>query len=107
MFERLKHFRKALGYNQTQMGAVLNVKQNTYSLFESGKRSLMERHIQLMVERCGLNKKWLETGEGSMFIETEDERRLVELYDKLCPENQAFLLKYARMMLELEQKENS
>ena len=100
MQSRLKQFRKALGYNQTEMGAVLNVKQNTYCFIETGKRELMDKHIQLMVERCHLNKEWLLTGEGSMFLETVEEKRFMDLFNLLSPAGQDFVINQMKFMVE-------
>lgn len=107
MLNRLKRFRIALGYDQQTMGTILGVKQNTYSQIENGRRQLTDNHIRLMEERAHINKEWLLTGEGPMFSETEDEKRLVDLFTSMSPSNQEYLLKYAKMMLEMEQRENS
>ena len=99
MQTRLKQFRKALGYDQMQMGSVLNVKQSTYCFIETGRRKLMDRHIQLMVERCYLNTEWLLTGEGSMFLETVEEKRFMDLFYSLKTNDRQFLIMLMEFMV--------
>ena len=105
MLTRLKSFRIALGYDQLSMGKILGVKQNSYSQIENGRRQLTENHIRLMEERANLNKDWLLTGEGSMFIVQSDEiMRLVEIFKTLCPSNQEYLMKQIQLMKEMEDR---
>ena len=106
MLARLKSFRIALGYDQARMGLILGVKQNTYSQIENGRRQLTENHIRLMEERANLNSAWLRTGKGEMFaMRPDEESKLIELFNALCPANQEYLLKQCMLMLELEQRE--
>lgn len=107
MLTRLKSFRVELGYDQLTMGKILGVKQNTYSQIENGRRQLTENHIQLMVERANLNKDWLLTGNGSMFIVQSDEtKRFVDIFKTLCPSNQEYLMKQIMLMKEMEERNN-
>ena len=105
MIERLRQFRKALGYDQKQMGQLLGIKQNTYSQIECGRRMLTERHIESLVDKANLNKDWLLNGTGEMFMETSEERELVEIFESLSPANREYLLKQSRILRKMEDNE--
>ena len=106
MLERLKQFRDTIGFTQQKMADALGIKRNTYSLIEKGERSLTARHIDSLVSKLHLNKDWLITGEGDMFITTSDEEDLLALFRELTPESQEYLIKQLRILQYMEQHED-
>ena len=103
MLERLRLFRKTIGYEQKEIASVLGIKENTYCQIENGRRELTNRHIDSLVSKLHLNKDWLLTGEGDMFITTSDEEDLLALFRELTPESQEYLMKQARILQYMEQ----
>jgi len=70
--DRLKELRQALKMNQTEFARELCVGQAMVSAIECGKRKLTSRNKRTLRERLHVNEEWLETGEGSMFIENKE-----------------------------------
>lgn len=103
MLERLRLFRKTIGYEQKEIASVLGIKENTYCQIENGRRELTSRHIDSLVNKLHLNKDWLLTGEGDMFITTSDEEDLLRRFRELTPESKEYCLKHIRFLKYLEQ----
>lgn len=69
MNERLKELRKELKLSQKDFGAKLKLSPDMISLLEKGKRNFTERVISDICRVFDVNRTWLETGEGEMFID--------------------------------------
>jgi transcriptional regulator with XRE-family HTH domain len=78
MKERIKELREKLGFNKTEFGKKILIKQSSLSNIESGKFNPSEQTIALICDRFNVNEEWLRTGEGEMFkpisTRTIDER---------------------------------
>ena len=66
MNERLLELRKALGLNQTQFGAKIELKQTTISDLEKGIRPITNRTIADICRVFNVSRLWLEEGKGPM-----------------------------------------
>jgi transcriptional regulator with XRE-family HTH domain len=102
---RLKEIRKFFGLNQSDFAKKINITQSTYSGIEIGREKLTERNKDLIYHVYGVNKEWLLTGEGVMLNPTKltlDEKRLLEVFDKLEPEGKKEVQKYAEERLDLQ-----
>lgn len=58
--EELRQRRKALGYSQKQMGALLNIPWRTYAKWETGERgmsSIVQSHIAQQISKLETKKK--------------------------------------------------
>ena len=72
MNERLKEVRKVLGLNQTEFGERIGVSAAAISKVERGKNDLTDQMIFDMCKEFGIDEQWLRTGEGEVFVITED-----------------------------------
>lgn len=63
---RIKAIRKAANLTQEEFGARIGIKQNSVALIESGKRNPSSQLILSICREFGINRTWLETGEGDM-----------------------------------------
>ena len=72
MNERIKQLRKALNLSQEQLGKRINVSKPTISLLEKGSRNATERIIGDICREFNINKQWLRTGKGEMFVQSDD-----------------------------------
>ena len=63
---RIYKVRKASGLNQSEFADKLSLTKNYISLIENGNRIPSERTIIDICNKFGINRKWLETGEGEM-----------------------------------------
>ena len=71
--ERVKEVRKSLGLTLEKFGNKLGVQKSAISKIEKGENSLTDANIKAMCRECGVDYIWLTTGEGEMFVESDDE----------------------------------
>ena len=64
--ERIKAIRKASGLNQANFGAKIGIGMSAVSLLESGTNNPSDQTLKLICSEFGINRHWLETGEGEM-----------------------------------------
>ena len=67
---RVREVRQSKGYELTlaEFGERLGVKGQTISTIELGTGRLTETMKRLICLEFGVNRRWLETGEGEMFV---------------------------------------
>ena len=70
---RIKKLRKYLGLNQTEFGIVIGIKQSTVAGYETGVRDPIDTIILSICREFNVSEKWLRTGNGEMFLPSEDE----------------------------------
>ncbi len=70
MNSRIKEVREAKGLSQADFAEMLNLKRNSISLIEVGKRNPSDRTIIDICNTFNISEEWLRTGKGEMFIET-------------------------------------
>ncbi len=68
MNERIKELRKTLNLNQTEFGNRIGVKQSSVAGYETGVRVPLDSIIVSICREFNVNKTWLETGKGEMFV---------------------------------------
>lgn len=71
--ERVKEVRKSLGLTLEKFGNKLGVQKSAISKIEKGENSLTEANIKAICREFGVDYIWLTTGEGEMFVESDDE----------------------------------
>lgn len=79
--KRLKMLRTKTGKDQLTFAKILGVSQSTLSHYETGRRDLSTEIIRKIIDATKCNVNWLYTGEGSMFMnknENEDKCPVVE-----------------------------
>jgi transcriptional regulator with XRE-family HTH domain len=69
--ERLKKARKALHLTQRDFGGRVGVQDTAISKLESGERNLTEQMSIAVCREFLINETWLRSGEGEMFIESD------------------------------------
>lgn len=73
MNERLKLLRKSLKLSQDAFAERIGMKGSSISLLESGSRNITEQVIKSICREFNVDYIWLTTGEGEMFVETDDD----------------------------------
>ena len=86
MKERLKQLRKKLNMTQQLFANRLGMSRATYSMYESGRSEPGTAGVSLICRTFGVSEKWLRYGEGEMFSEADEEGRLLELANKVLPD---------------------
>lgn len=112
--DRVREVRKALNMNQTDFGARIAVGQGYLANIESGSREVTEKIFKLICLEFSVNEKWLRTGEGEMFEESDDsivtallseyglsplEQSMVKTFLTLTPENRKGVLVYVKKLI--------
>ncbi|MCH1984191.1 helix-turn-helix domain-containing protein [Ruminococcus sp. OA3] len=75
MNKRIKEVRLSKNLTQEKFANIINLKQNTIALIESGKRNPSDRTISDICQKFGVNEVWLRTGEGgeeNMFTKVDE-----------------------------------
>lgn len=71
--ERVKEVRKTLGLTLEKFGDRLGIKKAAVSKIEKGENSLTNANIKAICREFSVDYMWLTTGEGEMFVETDDD----------------------------------
>lgn len=71
--ERVKEVRKSLGLTLEKFGEKLGVGKTAISNIEKGNRNLTEQMTKSICREYGVDYIWLTTGEGEMFVESDDD----------------------------------
>lgn len=71
--ERVKEVRKTLGLTLEKFGDRLGIKKAAVSKIEKGENSLTDANIKAICREFNVDYMWLTTGEGEMFVETDDD----------------------------------
>lgn len=115
--DRIKILRESSGLTQEAFGAKIGLSRSEVKNIEYKKTLPKENKIPLIVEKFGVNEKWLRDGEGEMLapksrneelasflsdVITDDDdsyrRRFIVMLSKLSAEEWALLAKMAKKM---------
>ena len=78
---RVKEFRQLINLTQGQFAEAIGIKQSSLSSIENISVNVSERVIRDICLSFNVNETWLRTGEGEMYIQTDD-----TLFTKLSKE---------------------
>lgn len=81
MNERLKLLRKTLKLSQDAFAERIGMKGSSISLLESGGRNITEQVIKSICREFNVDYIWLITGDGEMFVDTDDD--FIERIDRI------------------------
>lgn len=73
MESRLRIIRKNLNLTQEALAQKLGIGKSALSMIETGKAALSERNKNILEKTLKVNREWLETGKGEMFLDTADD----------------------------------
>lgn len=71
--ERVKELRKTLGLTLEKFGSKLGVQKSAISKIEKGENNLTDANIKSICREFNVDYMWLTTGEGEMFVESDDD----------------------------------
>ena len=71
--ERIREVRKTLGLTLEKFGEKIGMKKNSVSQIENGKNSVTEQVVKSICREFNVDYIWLTTGDGEMFIDTDDD----------------------------------
>lgn len=84
--DRMKEIRKCNNMSMEKFGSHIGMQKSAISRLESGAYNPSEQTILITCEKFGINRQWLETGEGEMLKHNES--------DNLIPRLQQLLANY-------------
>ncbi|GHU79685.1 hypothetical protein FACS189462_5400 [Spirochaetia bacterium] len=105
--ERIKAIRQALKLSQRDFCKGIYLSQSLYAALELSGRKVNNRHIALIVNKYKVNKEWLLTGKGEMFIEPPPDVKLEDLtniFNELNGDYQDYLLLQGKELLKIQEK---
>ncbi len=73
MNNRIRDIRKTLNLTMEVFGQRIGVSKSTISNIENGNRDATEHMIKSICREYGVDYTWLTSGNGSMFIENDDD----------------------------------
>lgn len=107
MKKRIKELRKTLGYSQAAFASALAVKPSTVGTWEQVNNNYPPDSV--IITLCSLfnvNRQWLETGVGEMFVNVEDDDETIQrkvigdIFESLPEEKQRLILDSLRSAYE-------
>lgn len=91
MKERIKQVRKHFNLTQSEFGEQLSVGRDAISSYELGRVTPTALFINHLCDTYNVNRSWLETGEGEMFVEPPRDEQIAQFIgNALNGENSAF-----------------
>lgn len=97
--ERVKEVRKSLGLTLEKFGERIGVTRGSMSNIENGNRNLTEQMTKSICREFGVDYIWLTTGEGEMFVDTDDD--FIERIDRIMVGEDEARKNLFKFMLEL------
>lgn len=85
MKDRIKEIRKSfpqVGKNQKTFANFLGISYDNLASYESGRRTPTDAVIELICEKCSVNKEWLVNGTGERYV-SDSSKKYKELLDML------------------------
>lgn len=90
--ERFLKLRKILGLTQERLAGFLSLNRSFLAQIEAGIRKPSPRTLMVLEKEVGISKKWLETGEGLIFVDSEKALSVLKSKDKYSIEEIFYIL---------------
>ena len=95
--ERIKEIRKTLGLTLEKFGERIGVTKTAISNIENGNRNVTEHMIKSICREFNVDYIWLTTGEGNMFVDTDD--NFIEKIDRIMASEDDVRKNFFKFML--------
>ena len=79
--KRVREIRKSLGLTLEKFGEKLGIQKSAISKIERGDTNLTDANIKLICREFNVDYIWLTTGEGEMFVDSDDD--FIEKIDRI------------------------
>lgn len=101
--ERVKEIRKSLGLTLEKFGERVGVTKQTMSRIENGVNNLTEQMTKSICREFGVDYIYLTTGEGEMFVESDDD--IMESIDRIMAGENEFHKNLFKTFAKLDENE--
>lgn len=99
MEKRIQAARKAKGLTLKQLGDIIGISESAVSNIERGRNKPSGSTLILLCEKLGINREWLETGEGEMFAPTTEQAETARMIEAISdsPAMRSLLATWAQL----------
>jgi len=108
--DRVIKIRTALNVSQREFAKHIFISQTLLGAIELGKRNINERTIQLITAEFKVNREWLLTGKGEMFVSPPPDlqlEKLLDIFKQLDKPLRDYLLDQSKGLLKIQHDKNS
>ena len=105
MKDRIKKLRKDLDLTQQGFADRLHIKRGAIANYELGRNVPVDSVISLICREFNVNEDWLRNGTGEMFIEMDDEDRMMEDLGRILGHGTAFQKRFVKAFLAMTDSE--
>lgn len=84
---RLKEIRKTLDLSQKELASILNISVGHMCDLEHSKKNITKKNIILLTLLLDINKKWLKSGVGEMFIKKDINTSILDMATNIIKKN--------------------
>jgi len=105
--DRIKKIRSALKASQRDFAQRIFISPALLLAIEKGRRTVNQRTIQLITSQLNVNKDWLLTGKGAMFVTPPPDLqfdKLLEVFNQLDKPLRDYLLDQSKGLLKIQQE---
>lgn len=97
--ERFKNVRNSLGMKQGEFAKGIKTTQGHVSDIENKRKGVSDRVMEIICLKYGINKKWLQAGEGEMYqyTDTDDYSEVTTLIGEKDPKARQAIMDYWRL----------
>ena len=86
-----------------KFGERIGLKKSAVSLIENGKNSVTDANVKAICREFGVDYIWLTTGDGEMFVDTDDD--FIERIDRIMAGEDDARKNLFKFMLELSDED--
>ena len=99
MEKRIQAARKAKGLTLKQLGDIIGISESAVSNIERGRNKPSGSTLILLCEKLGIDREWLETGEGEMFAPTTEQAETARMIEAISdsPAMRSLLATWAQL----------
>ena len=83
MEKRIHTARKAKGLTLKKLGNIIGISESAVSNIERGRNKPSGSTLILLCEKLGINREWLETGEGEMFAPEAEQAEIARMIESI------------------------
>jgi transcriptional regulator with XRE-family HTH domain len=105
--DRIKKVRTTINASQREFAKRIFISQTLLGAIEVGNRNVNERTIQLITTEFKVNREWLLTGKGEMFVSPPPDlqlEKLLDIFNQLDQRLRDYLLDQSKGLLKIQQE---
>ena len=102
--DRLKQIRKDNKLSQSALGKLIGISSSQIACYEPGYREITDRAINDICRELNINETWLRTGEGEMYVVSEQDEKLAEAFAEISLSENEKLKEIVQNLTKLDNK---